>query len=375
MRMPIDFLSLKQVNAPYESDIRDAIGRVIDSGWYVLGEETRAFEQEFADYCGVAHCIGVANGLDALHLILRAYGIGPGDEVIVPANTFIATWLAVSQTGARIVPVEPDERTANIDPARIEAAVTPRTRAIMPVHLYGQPADVAPIAAIAQRHGLRVIEDAAQAHGATWRGRRAGSLGDAAGFSFYPGKNLGALGDGGAITTNDGVLAETLRKLRNYGASVKYRHDLAGQNSRLDDIQAAVLRVKLRHLDADNARRAALAAVYLNGLSGVPVGLPHWLEDVTPVWHLFVIRTGARAALQAHLASQGIATQIHYPTPNHRQPAYAAEAWPDMPITDRLQSEVLSLPFAPYMTEETALTVCASIREFFTRCGHESSFA
>ncbi|RQH05760.1 DegT/DnrJ/EryC1/StrS family aminotransferase [Paraburkholderia dinghuensis] len=373
--MPIDFLNLKQVNAPYEADIRDAIGRVIESGWYVLGEETRAFEQAFADYCGVAHCVGVANGLDALHLILRAYGIGAGDEVIVPANTFIATWLAVSQVGARIVPVEPDERTANIDPARIEAAVTSRTRAIVPVHLYGQPADIAAIEAIAQRHGLRVIEDAAQAHGATWRGRRTGSLGDAAGFSFYPGKNLGALGDGGAITTNDAVLAQTLRKLRNYGSSVKYRHDLAGQNSRLDDIQSAILRVKLRHLDADNARRAALAAVYLNGLAGVPVGLPHVLDDAMPVWHLFVIRTGARAALQAHLASQGIATQIHYPTPNHRQAAYAAEAWPDLPITDKLQSEVLSLPFAPYMTEETVLTVCASIREFFARCGHDGTRA
>lgn len=358
----IEFLNLKRVNAPHDAAIREAIGRVIDSGWYVLGEETEAFEREFAAYCGVKHCIGVANGLDALHLVLRAYGIGPGDEVIVPSNTFIATWLAVSQAGAVPVPVEPDARTYNLDPALVEAAVTPRTRAIMPVHLYGQPADMDPINDIARRHGLKVVEDAAQAHGARYKGRRTGGLGDAAGFSFYPGKNLGALGDGGAITTNDDELAATLRKLRNYGSSVKYRHEFAGVNSRLDEIQSAVLRVKLQHLDSENEARRIRAADYLAALQGAPVVLPEVLPGTEPVWHLFVVRSEQREALQAHLTARQIGHLVHYPTACHLQQAYAGSTWPALPIAEHLQSRVLSLPMAPYLTRDDVNTVAAAIK-------------
>lgn len=364
--MKVDFLNLKRVNEPHEAAIRDAVERVVGSGWYILGEETEAFEREFADYCGVTHCIGVANGLDALHLILRAYDIGEGDEVIVPASTFIATWLAVTQAGARVVPVEPDERTCNLDPARIEAAITPRTRAIMPVHLYGQPADMAPINRIAREHGLRVIEDAAQAHGARYQGRRVGALGDAAGFSFYPGKNLGALGDGGAITTDDDALAGTLRKLRNYGSSIKYRHEITGLNSRLDELQSAVLRTKLRHLDAENMRRGVAARDYLEALTDLPLQLPCVHEDAEPVWHLFVVRTPERDALQAHLRARGIGTAIHYPLACHRQPAYSGGQWPALPIADRIQSDVLSLPMAPYLSRDDIRTVAGDIRTFFS---------
>ncbi|WP_322052521.1 DegT/DnrJ/EryC1/StrS family aminotransferase [Paraburkholderia bannensis] len=364
--MKIDFLNLKRVNARYEDAIREAIGRVIDSGRYILGEESLAFEQEFAGYCGVEHCIGVANGLEALHLILRAYDIGAGDEVIVPSNTFIATWLAVTQVGARPVPVEPDPRTYNIDPQRIEAAITPRTRAIMPVHLYGQPADMAPINDIARRHGLRVIEDAAQAHGARYRGQRVGGLGDAAGFSFYPGKNLGALGDGGAITTRDAALAGKLRKLRNYGSDVKYRHEIAGFNSRLDELQAAILRVKLRDLDRENAQRAALAATYAEALKDTPLQLPVVAEAMEPVWHLFVVQTPQRDALQAHLQERGIGTLVHYPIANHLQLAYAAQTWPELPVAEQLQSRVLSLPFATYLTAQDVHTVAEAALEHFS---------
>ncbi len=357
----IEFLNLKRVNAPHEAAIFEAMRRVVGSGWYVLGQETEAFEQEFAAYCGVGHCIGVANGLDALHLILRAYGIGPGDEVIVPSNTFIATWLAVSQAGATPVPVEPDERTHNLDPARIEAAITPRTRAIMPVHLYGQPADMDPILHIARARGLRVIEDAAQAHGARYHGRRTGSLGDAAGFSFYPGKNLGALGDGGAITTRDDELAATLRKMRNYGSSVKYRHDIPGVNSRLDEMQAAVLRAKLPHLDAENELRRQRAADYLHALRDAPVGLPAVLAGVEPVWHLFVLRSREREGLQAGLSDRRIGSMVHYPIACHRQKAYAHQAWPALPIAERLQAEVLSLPMAPYLSRAEVLGVSEAV--------------
>jgi dTDP-4-amino-4,6-dideoxygalactose transaminase len=361
----IEFLNLGRVNAPYESAIREAIDRVLRSGFYILGEETTAFEREFADYCGVKHCVGVANGLDALHLILRGYGIGAGDEVIVPANTFIATWLAVSLVGARIVPVEPDDASWNIDPKRIEEAITPRTRAIMPVHLYGVPADLDAVRDIAQRHRLRVIEDAAQAHGARYRGLRAGSLGDAAGFSFYPGKNLGALGDGGAITTNDDELAERLRKLRNYGSSIKYQHDVAGVNSRLDEIQSAVLRVKLQHLDDDNARRAAVAERYREALADTPVELVRVPGEAQPVWHLFVVRTPRRDALREYLTSRGVGTQIHYPVPCHRQEAFADQPWPELPVTERLQSQILSLPMAPYLSVDDVAHVAAEVKAFF----------
>ncbi|WP_227243192.1 DegT/DnrJ/EryC1/StrS family aminotransferase [Paraburkholderia caribensis] len=361
----MEFLNLHRVNASYEAEVRAAIDRVLSSGYYILGEEVHGFEREFADYCGVKHCVGVANGLDALHLILRAYDIGVGDEVIVPANTFIATWLAVSMVGAQIVPVEPDGATWNIDPARIEDAITPRTRAIIPVHLYGNPAAMDAITDIARRHRVRVIEDAAQAHGAMYRGRRAGSLGDAAGFSFYPGKNLGALGDGGAITTNDDELADTLRKLRNYGSSVKYQHDIAGVNSRLDEIQAAILRLKLKHLDVENARRSAAANVYRELLDKAPVEMICPTDGAQSVWHLFVIRTPARDALRQYLTDRGIGTQIHYPIPCHRQAAYVDHHWPDLPVTERLQEEILSLPMSPYLTPDDVAYAAGHVRAFF----------
>lgn len=359
----IPFLDLKRLNAAHDAEIRAGIARVIDSGWYILGAEVAAFEREFAAYCGVRHCIGVADGLAALHLILRAYGIGEGDEVIVPSNTFIATWLAVSQAGATPVPVEPDPRTHNIDPARLEAAITPRTKALMPVHLYGQPADMAPLLAVARRHGLKVIEDAAQAHGARYQGRRAGGLGDAAGFSFYPGKNLGALGDGGAITTDDEDLAARLRMLRNYGSSIKYKHEMAGVNSRLDEIQAAVLRAKLPALDADNEARRRIATAYLEALQGLPLQLPEVVEGAEPVWHLMVIGTDRRAAVQAALTEAGIGHLVHYPIACHQQQAYADRPWPPLPIAEALQHQVLSLPIAPYMTDDDVQRVAAVIRK------------
>ena len=363
--MTIEFLNLKKVNEPHEVAIRAAMEKVLSSGWYVLGEETAAFEQEFAEYCGVAHCVGVANGLDALHLILRAYEIGEGDEVIVPSNTFIATWLAVSQAGARVVPVDPDERTYNINPYRIEESITPRTRAIIPVHLYGQPAEMDVINQIARKHGLLVIEDAAQAHGARYRGRRTGGLGDAAGFSFYPGKNLGALGDGGAITTNDDELAEKLRKLRNYGSSIKYIHEYSGLNSRLDELQASILRVKLKFLDEENLKRAELAAEYMEALKPAPIELPYVIDGVNPAWHLFVVKTKNRAGLQKHLSSNDIGTQIHYPISCHLQSAYTHGTWPTLPIAERLQERVLSLPMAPYLNRKNILSIAQSVSEFF----------
>jgi len=358
----IEFLNLKRVNAPYDAAMREAIGRVLDSGWYVLGDEVAAFEREFAAYCGAAHCVGVGNGLDALQLILRAYGIGPGDEVIVPANTFIATWLAVSHVGATPVPVDPDPHTHNINPELIEAAIGARTKAIIAVHLYGQPADMAPIQAIARQHGLKLIEDAAQAHGARYQGQRTGVLGDAAAFSFYPGKNLGALGDGGAITTNDADLAQALHRLRNYGARVKYMHDEIGVNSRLDELQAAVLRVKLPHLDADNARRREVAAAYLEALQGSALGLPQLIAQAEPVWHLMVVTSPQRDRLQAALQARGIGTQIHYPRACHQQLAYAQHTWPDLPHASRLPSQLLSLPMAPYLSAQDVQAVCTALR-------------
>lgn len=366
--MEIPFLDIAAQHAQIRAELDGAWRRVADRGWFILGEEVAAFEREFAAYCETAHCVGVGNGLDALHLILRGYDIGAGDEVIVPAHTFIATWLAVMYAGARPVPVEAEARTWNLDPARIEAAITPRTRAILPVHLYGQPADMDAIDEVARRHGLKVIEDAAQAHGARYKGRRAGGLGDAAGFSFYPGKNLGALGDGGAVVTNDAALAARIRALRNYGGEEKYRHDEPGFNSRLDELQAAFLRVKLRRLDEWNRRRAEVARRYLEGLGGTGIGLPcvpGWAE---PAWHLFVVRTPWRDALQRHLAQADIATVIHYPRPPHRQKACAEVAGTEraLPLAEALASEVLSLPMGPTLTPEQQARVVSKVREF---CG------
>jgi dTDP-4-amino-4,6-dideoxygalactose transaminase len=365
--MSVPFLDLKAINLSHADQLEAAFKRVLHSGWYILGSETANFEKNFAAYCGSAHGIGVANGLDAIFMILKAYGIGPGDEVIVPSNTFIATWLAVSHCGATPVPVEPVEATYNIDPSKIEAAITPRTKAIMPVHLYGQPADMPAIMAIAAKHNLKVIEDSAQAHGARCHGKLAGQLGHAAAFSFYPGKNLGALGDGGAVTTSDDALADSLRTYRNYGSKVKYYNDVAGFNSRLDEVQSAILDVKLKTLDADNAQRRAIAAVYdreLAGLAGLTLPVvPSWAE---PVWHLYVIRHAQRDALAKALAEQGIGTIVHYPVPPHLQPAYAHMGYKqgDFPIAEAIHREVLSLPMGPTMTEAQALEVAAAVRKF-----------
>ena len=358
--MNIPFLDLKAPHDELRAELRVAFERVLDSGWYILGNEVAQFEKEFAGYCESKHCIGVGNGLDALHLILRAYGIGDGDEVIVPSHTYIATWLAVSYAGATPIPVEPDERTYNIDPARIEAAITSRTKAIIAVHLYGQPADMDAINAIAQKHGLKVIEDAAQAHGARYKGRRVGSLGDAAGFSFYPGKNLGAIGDGGAVTTNDSELAERITVLRNYGSRIKYHNEVKGFNSRLDELQAAFLCVKLQKLDEWNNRRKKIAEHYLNelGQSGLVLPfVPAWAE---PVWHLFVVRSANRDELQQKLGDAGIGTMIHYPIPPHLQSAYSELALTrgTFPIAEGVHAQVLSLPIYPHMdTSDVAMVI------------------
>lgn len=367
--MKVPFLDLHAAYLELKTDIDAAVARVLDSGWYILGPEVEAFEAEFAAYCEAEHAIGVANGLDALHLALLAIGIGSGDEVIVPSNTYIATWLAVSQCGATPVPVEPVEPTYNIDPARIEAAITPRTKAILPVHLYGQPADLDPILGIARKHGLRVIEDAAQAHGARYKGRRIGAHGDAVAWSFYPGKNLGAFGDGGAVTTANPELADRIRVLRNYGSRVKYVNEVKGFNSRLDPIQAAVLRVKLRVLDDWNNRRTKIAQSYLEGLVGTTLLMPKVPDWAEPVWHLFVVRHPERDALAQHLDHEGVGSLIHYPTPPHRQEAYAemrlsADAFP---IAQKMAEEILSLPIGPQLERSWISHVLSTCKHACTR--------
>jgi len=363
----IPFLDLKEPHVELRGELDAAIARVLDSGWYILGPEVEAFEAEYAEYCGARHAVGVANGLDALHLALRAMDVGPGDEVIVPSNTYIATWLAVTHCGARPVPVEPVEATCNIDPTKIEASITSRTKAILPVHLYGQPADLDPIIQIAGRHGLRVLEDAAQAHGASYKGKRIGTHGDAVAWSFYPGKNLGALGDAGGITTNDAALADRLRVLRNYGSRAKYVNDIQGWNSRLDPLHAAVLRVKLRHLDEWNKRRATIAREYLEGLSSRNVILPHVPPWADPVWHLFVVRHPDRDALQARLSAAGISTLIHYPIPPHRQSAYADLAFPvdAFPIASRIADEALSLPMWPHLRPDQVERIISGLKDYW----------
>jgi len=314
-KIHIPFLSLKAANDEIRSDLHCAFDRVLKSGNFILGDEVANFESEFSEYCGVKHCVGVGNGLDALHLILKAYDIGPGDEVLVPANTFIATWLAVSYVGAIPIPIEPDIGTYNIDISRLEKLITPQTKAIIAVHLYGQPADMDSINEVADRYSLKVIEDAAQAHGSLYKDRKVGSLGDVSAFSFYPGKNLGALGDGGAITTNNLELAKKVRALSNYGSQIKYQHEFKGLNSRLDELQAAFLREKLKKLNKWNSHRKILASEYLKQLKGLNVILPHIPEWADPVWHLFVIRTMHRDAFLKKLMESGIAASIHYPTP------------------------------------------------------------
>lgn len=365
----IPFLDLRAAYIELRRDLDAACRRVLDSGSYILGAEVDGFEREFAAYCEARHCVGTGNGLDALTLALRGYGIGPGDEVIVPSNTFIATWLAVTATGARLAPVEPDPVTFNIDPARVESAITPRTRAIIAVHLYGLPADMDAINGLARERGIKVIEDAAQAHGARFRGRRAGSLGDAAAFSFYPAKNLGAFGDGGALVTDDARLAERVAALRNYGSRERYRHESKGGNSRLDEMQAALLRVRLGRLDEWNRRRRSQARVYLSLLAGLPLTLPQEPPGAEHVWHLFVIRTPRREELRRFLEARGVGTHIHYPVPPHLQPAYAdlrlgAGA---LPISEAMHREVLSLPMGPHLSEAEVHQVAGAVAECLGR--------
>ena len=372
----IPFLDLKAPYVELQQELDEAISRVVSSGWYIGGREVEHFEVDYAAYCGAAHAVGLGNGLDALHLALRAMDVGPGDEVIVPSNTYIATWLAVSQCGATPVPVEPDERTYNIDPTLIEATITARTKVILPVHLYGQPADMDAILAIARNHGLRVLEDAAQAHGARYKGKRVGAHGDAVAWSFYPGKNLGAMGDGGAVTTNDAHLADRVRVLGNYGSRVKYVNEVQGQNSRLDPLQAAILRVKLARLDEWGARRKAIAARYTTELapviasaartSAIPLILPHAPDWAEPAWHLCVVRHQQRDALQKALNDAGIGTLIHYPIPPHLQLAYAQEGYVQgqFPIAEKIATECLSLPIGPHLAEENIDEVIAHVAAF-----------
>jgi dTDP-4-amino-4,6-dideoxygalactose transaminase len=351
--MKVQFLDLKAPYLELRAEIDAAIQRVLDSGWYILGEEVDSFEAEFARYCEAKHCVGVANGLDALHLALLALDVREGDEVIVPSNTYIATWLAVKQCGAIPVPVEPDPKTYNMDPARIEAAITPRTRVILPVHLYGQPADMDPIIAIGRKHGLKILEDGAQAHGARYNGKRVGAHGDIVAWSFYPGKNLGAFGDGGAITTDSPELAERIRVLRNYGSRVKYVNDVPGFNSRLDPIHAAALRVKLAHLDEWNTRRSNVAAVYQRGLADSGFVLPDVPGWAQPAWHLYVIQTAQRDAVQQRLSEAGIGSLIHYPIPPHLQKAFEARGYSQgqFPIAETMANRCLSLPIGPHLDE------------------------
>ncbi|WP_371372009.1 DegT/DnrJ/EryC1/StrS family aminotransferase [Sporomusa aerivorans] len=364
--MQVPFLDLKAAYRELQSELDAIYVQVMESGWYILGDAVKRFEEDFASYCGVRHCVGVGNGLEALHLVLRAWDIGPGDEVIVPANTYIATWLAVTYAGARPVPVEPDEKTYNLDAGNIAAVVNKNTKAIIAVHLYGQPADMDAINQVAQRYNLKVLEDAAQAQGAMYKGRFTGSLADAAGFSFYPGKNLGAYGDAGAITTNDDKLAEKLRALRNYGSKIKYYNDYQGFNSRLDELQAAFLRVKLRHLDEWNRRRSSLAEVYLQKILCPDLELPAVSEWVRPAWHLFVVRSSRRNELEAYLKSHEIDTLIHYPVPPHLSGAYRSLGFGpgDFPLTERLANEVLSLPMGPQLKISMAGLVIQTVNEY-----------
>jgi len=360
----IPFLDLGAAYREIQAEIESAVLASLRSGWYIGGQDVEAFEEEFSAYTGTRHCVGVANGLDALHLALLALGIGAGDEVIVPSNTYIATWLAVSQCGAVPVPVEPVASTYNLDPSRVEAAITPRTKAILPVHLYGQPADLDPILALAIKHGLRVLEDAAQAHGARYKGKRIGGHGDAVAWSFYPGKNLGALGDAGAVTTNNPEIADRLRVLRNYGSRVKYVNEVKGYNSRLDPVQAAALRIKLQYLDEWNSRRAAIASRYTTELAGTGLVLPHVPEWAEPAWHLYVVQHVNRDALQRALQVASIGTLIHYPIPPHLQQAYAAAGYVSgsFPLAEKMADQVLSLPIGPQIQPKDVEEVISAIR-------------
>lgn len=377
----INFLDLKAINHQYQQELKDACARVIDSGWYIMGNELTQFEAEFAAYCGTQHAIGVANGLDALILTLRAWKelgkLKAGDEVIVQANTYIASVLAITENDLVPVLVEPNPTTFNLEPSIVRGAITSKTKAILPVHLYGQISPMPEIMALAAEFDLLVLEDCAQSHGAEINGKRAGNWGHAAGFSFYPGKNLGALGDAGAITTNDDELAQTLKALRNYGSHKKYENLYQGVNSRLDEMQAAMLRVKLAHLDSDTAHRQQIAAMYCDGINNphivLPVDADAFALQHSPltiqhykshVWHLFVVRTSHRDALVKHISVHGIQTQVHYPIAPHKQQAYKEFSHLSLPLTEQLQNEVLSLPMSPYLSEQEITTVVEAINSF-----------
>ena len=361
----VSFLDLRSINLQIKSEIEDAISRVISSGMYILGAELEKFENEWAKYCETSHAIGVGNGLDALRLSLMALRIGPGDEVIVPSNTYIATWLSITSLGAVPIPVEPDERSFNINPNLITASITEKTKAIMLVHLYGQPADIDSIKAIANKYNLYVIEDAAQAHGAKYKGRKIGGHGDIICWSFYPGKNLGALGDGGAITTNNNQIADQIRVLRNYGSKTKYVHEVKGINSRLDEIQAAVLRIKLRHLDVWNEKRSVIAAAYSKILLDTDIISPYVESWADPAWHLYVIRSKNRNALQKNLEQLNISTLVHYPTPPHMQLAYSNMGFNrnSFPLAHEISNEILSLPIGPHLNDHEIKLVQTAIQK------------
>ena len=364
----IKFLDLHKINERFRVEIDKRIKSVIDSGWYLLGEQGKTFEKNFAEYCGVKHCIGCANGLDALNLIIRAYGFGAGDEIIVPANTYIASILAISENGCKPVLVEPDIETYNINPDLIEAKITDKKKSIMVVHLYGQAVQMEKIWTLAKKYNLKVIEDSAQAHGAgvNVNGifRRVGNLGDASGFSFYPGKNLGCMGDGGCVTTNDDELAKRIRAIANYGSDYKYHHIYKGVNSRLDEIQAAILDVKLPYLDRDNARRREISDYYRKNITNPKIVLPKTYDEKSHVWHVFVVRTDDREALQKHLENNGVQTNIHYPTAPHKQGCYSEYANLSLPVTEKIHQEVMSLPISPVMTDEEVKKVVEVVNGF-----------
>lgn len=362
--MMIKFLDLQKINERFRPEIDAAIKRVLDSGWYLLGKEDEKFESDFATFCGVKHCIGCANGLDALNLIIKGYGFGAGDEIIAPANTYIASILAITQNNCTPVLVEPDLKTYNINPDLIEEKITPKTKAIMVVHLYGQAVEMAKIWELAKKYNLKIIEDSAQAHGAIYKGKRTGNLGDASGFSFYPGKNLGCLGDGGCITTNDDELAAKVRAIRNYGSNVKYNNIYKGVNSRLDEIQAAVLAIKCKYLDEDNRKRREIARFYRTEINNPLLILPEVYDENAHVWHIFAVRCKQREKLQKYLEENGIQTLIHYPIPPHKQVCY--KEWNDFsyPITEKIHDEILSIPISPVQTEAETNFVIEKINRF-----------
>ncbi len=360
----IKFLDLHKINERYRDKLDSRIKEILDSGWYLQGKQNEEFSKHFAEFCGTKYALGVANGLDALNLIIKAYGFGPGDEIIVPANTYIATILAISENGCTPVLIEPDINTYNINPRLIEEKITPRTKAIMVVHLYGQAVQMQEIWNLAKKYNLKVIEDAAQAHGAEYQGHRTGNLGDAAGFSFYPGKNLGAMGDAGAVTTNDEALYNKIKAIANYGSDRKYHHIYKGTNSRLDELQAGILDVKLQYLEDDNNKRREIAKYYREHIKNPLITLPQTNDEKSHVWHVFVIRVKERERFQQYLTDNGIQTVIHYPTAPHKQEAYKEYSALSLPITEQIHREVISLPISPVMTSEEVETVVRIVNEF-----------